>query len=173
MPLGSHWHAVHIDQYNLYDTCNHTGGFRRHALRRQLEQRRQHLTEDKDDADSYSRGKSLSWLSRCLGAMSLCHGEILRVSICMALSKHTILCQPGLSGGLPEQLVNAGWTGREPGDGHPLPLRNLAYPCGGEQAMDMYEHRKPDTIVKPNDALLLRLRRISFTCWTDTFRYRR
>lgn len=88
-------------QYNLYDTCNHSGGFRRHALQRQLEQERQqrfeHATEL--DADLYRRG---------------------------------------LSGGLPQQLVNAGWMGTETGDGHPLPLRNLAYPCGGEQAMDVY-----------------------------------
>ena len=39
---------------------------------------------------------------------------------------------------MPQQLVNAGWAGTEPRDGHPLPLRNLAYPCGGEQAMDAY-----------------------------------
>ena len=41
----------------------------------------------------------------------------------------------GLAGGLPPQLAGAG--GSTPG-AHSLPLRNLAYPCGGEQAMDAW-----------------------------------
>eukprot|EP01052_Picozoa_sp_SAG31_P028866 SAG31_NODE_2823_length_5038_cov_3.257340_3_plen_237_part_00 len=71
-------------QYNLYDTCNHSSGFR-----------------------ATKRVQTMSYEEKY---------------------------QRGLGGGLPKQLVTAG-SGTH---GHALPLRNLAYPCGGEESMNKY-----------------------------------
>ena len=65
----------------------------------------------------------------------------------------------GRGGGLPPQLRGAGPA---EGGAHPLPLRNLAYPCGGEQAMQVYMglpqvkaalHVPPDAVFYDSDGM--------------------
>ena len=100
-------------QYNLYDTCNHTGGFRG-ALAAEGQQ------QPEAEREAYRRGRG---------------------------------------GGLPPQLRGAGPA---EGGAHPLPLRNLAYPCGGEQAMQVYMglpqvkaalHVPPDAVFYDSDGM--------------------